>query len=202
MSGVKGAKGVITHTSAHLWPYKFVIGLLSIALAAGVNLQTHTPVSAVTKEPDADGLLTLTTERGSVRAKKIVYATNAYTSALLPEFKDKIIPGRGICSHITTDKKPSPLLTNSYSIRWGPSSYEYLIPRLDGSIIVGGARREYYQDLGVWYGNIEDDKLIETAKDYFDGYMQRLYHGWENSGATTNKVWTGSKLRHHPYKPC
>lgn len=134
------------------------------------------------------------TPRGSVRAAKIIFATNAYTSSILPEFAEKIVPVRGICSHIKPAKTPAPLLPNSYIIRWSDTKYEYLIPRLDGSIIVGGARSVYYHDLPSWYNNANDDQLIESAKNYFDGYMQRVFHGWEGSGACTSKVWTGGEL--------
>ncbi|OHW89908.1 FAD dependent oxidoreductase [Colletotrichum incanum] len=191
LSGVKGVKGCLSYTAGHLFPYKLILHLLFKALDAGVNLQTHTPVKAVTETPDEDGYLTLTTSRGKVRATKIVYATNGYTSSLLPEFVDKIVPVRGVCSHITPGKSPAPLLPHSYIIRWSDTEYEYLIPKLDGSIVVGGARSAYYHDLPSWYNNVNDDQLIESAKTHFDGYMQRVFHGWEDSGAHTSKVWTG-----------
>jgi glycine/D-amino acid oxidase-like deaminating enzyme len=191
---VKGAKGCFTYTAGHLFPYKLITQLLSKLVASGVNLQTHTPVTAVSHGPDSEGYITITTSRGPVRAKKVVYATNAYTSAVLPEYQNRIIPVRGICSHITPAKKPSQTLHNSYIIRWSATEYEYLIPRLDGSIVVGGAKTAFYaQDLGAWYNTARDDQLIESAKNYFDGYMQRIFRGWEDSGAYTDKVWTGSK---------
>ncbi|KAF6803035.1 FAD dependent oxidoreductase [Colletotrichum musicola] len=191
LSGVKGAKACLSYTAGHLFPYQLVLQLLSKALDAGVNLQTHTPVTGVTKTPDSDGFFTLTTQRGAIRAKKIIYATNAYTSTVLPEFADKIVPVRGICSHIKPRKTPAPLLPTSYIIRWSESEYEYLIPRLDGSIVVGGARSRYYHDLPAWYDNVEDNALISAAENHFDGYMQRVFRGWEDSGAYTSKVWTG-----------
>ncbi|KAF4345822.1 FAD dependent oxidoreductase [Fusarium beomiforme] len=191
LSGVKGARGCFSYTAGHCWPYKLILQLLSKAVEANVNLQTNTPVTAVTEKPDQNGYLTLTTSRGKIRAAKIIYATNAYTSSILPEFADKIVPVRGICSHIKPGKTPAPQLPNSYIIRWSDTKYEYLIPRLDGSIIVGGARSVYYHDLPEWYNNVNDDKLIESAKTYFDGYMQRVFRGWEDSGAYTSKIWTG-----------
>ncbi|KAF9881470.1 FAD dependent oxidoreductase [Colletotrichum karsti] len=191
LSGVKGAKGCLSYSAGHLFPYKMIIGLLSKALAAGVNLQTNTPVTSVTDAPDAEAYLTLMTSRGPIRAKKIVYATNGYTSSILPEFSEKIVPVRGICSHIEPAKTPAPLLPHSYIVRWSDTEYEYLIPRLDGSIVVGGARSEYWQDLDSWYNTVRDDELIDSAKNYFDGYMQRVFRGWEDSGARTSKVWTG-----------
>ncbi|KAG8158137.1 hypothetical protein KVR01_011898 [Diaporthe batatas] len=194
LSGVKGAKGCVSYSAGHLWPYKLILALLQKAVDAGVNLQTHTPVTGVSKEPDAEGYYTLTTkERGTLRAKKVVYATNGYTSSILPEFENKIVPVKGICSHVVPRKKPAPHLPNSYIIRWSPTEYEYLIPRLDGSIVVGGARERYYHDLHSWYNTVEDDKLITTggAHHHFDDYMQKNFKGWEDSGAYTHKVWTG-----------
>ncbi|KAH9908420.1 FAD dependent oxidoreductase [Xylariomycetidae sp. FL2044] len=204
LSGVKGAKGCFTYTAAHLFPYKLVTHLLARALEAGVNLQTNTPVTRV--DAAAEGKLTLTTPRGPVRATKVVYATNGYASALLPELEGKIIPVRGICSHIVVPPpppagrepgrrrgggRPPPLLANSYIIRRSPTSYEYLVPRLDGSIVVGGGRETYLHKLDSWYGVARDDGLIEEARGHFDGYMQRTFHGWEDSGAETARVWTG-----------
>jgi glycine/D-amino acid oxidase-like deaminating enzyme len=176
-----------------MWPYKLILALLSAAVNAGVNLQTHTPVTEVSKTPDGEGYATLTTPRGMIRSKKIVYATNGYTSSILPEYADKIVPVRGICCHIKPRKTQAPLLPNSYIIRWSDTEYEYLIPRLDGSIIVGGARSAYYHDLQSWYNNVNDSQLIELAKTHFDGYMQRVFHGWEDSGAYTSKLWTGGE---------
>lgn len=192
LSGVKGAKGCFTYTTGHLYPYKLMTHLLAKATKAGINLQTHTPVSSVASTPDSQGYFTITTtERGTVRAKKIVYATNGYTSHILPEFAGKIIPTRGICSHIVPEKKPAPHLPNSYILRAGAVEYEYLIPRLDGSIVVGGGRSRYYHNLDSWYDTVKDDELIENAKPHFEGYMQRIFHGWENSGAKLAKIWTG-----------
>jgi hypothetical protein len=42
-----------------------------------------------------------------------------------------------------------------------------------------------------WYRNVDDRILIDGAKDYYNDYMQRTYHGWENHPATVNKIWTG-----------
>ncbi|CAG9953262.1 unnamed protein product [Clonostachys rosea f. rosea IK726] len=191
LSGVKGVKGCISYSAGHLFPYKLTLHLLSKAVDAGINLQTHTPVLSVAEQPDADGFITVTTSRGSVKARNVVYATNAYTSSLLPEFAGKIIPVRGMCSHISPTKKPAPHLPSTYIIRWSDTNYDYLIPRLDGSIILGGARSIFYRDLDSWYNNVDDGQLIEAGKSHFDGYMQRVFHGWEDSGAYTSKLWTG-----------
>ncbi|KZF25800.1 FAD dependent oxidoreductase [Xylona heveae TC161] len=194
VSGVKGAKGCFSFTAGHLWPYKLVMHLLRLVVSRGVNLQTYTPVVSVSDEPDpVTGAWTVTTEsRGSIKAKKVIFATNAYTAGLAPAYAQKIIPVRGICSRIVTPKgKNSPHLPNTYGLRWSGWEYDYLIPRMDGSIVVGGARRRFYSDPKKWYNTTDDSQLMESAKSYFDGYMQRHFRGWEDSGAYTDQVWTG-----------
>lgn len=196
VSGVKGAKGAYKYAAGHVWPYKMIHHMFTNALAHdNVSIQTNTPVTSISSTPDSRGRWTVTTSRGTVSARQVVMATNAYTAALLPEYRDKIIPYRGICSHIVTPgpAKP-PLLANTYALRFNSWDFDYLIPRNDGSIIVGGARRTYLPHLEDWYGNVDDTQLIDRAKGYFDGYMQRHFRGWEDSGAYTDRVWTGSEL--------
>ena len=198
VSGVKGAKGCFSFTAAHLWPYKLVTHLLGLAVAKGLNLQTDTPVTHVASTADADGRYVVATPRGTVAAKKVVFASNGFTAGILPEYARTIVPCRGICSRIVTpDLKKAPYLNNTYSLRTGPGMYDYLIPRADGSMIVGGAKTAMSEDLdkSAWYDNTDDDDLIEPARGYFDGYMQRHFLGWEQSGAYVDKVWTGSKSK-------
>lgn len=201
LSGIKQATSATTYTAGHLWPYQLILHLLRKAIDRGVNLQTHTPVHSVSSERDADSLWTLSTPRGDLKAKTVVYASNGYTAGLLSELKDKIVPVRGLCCRIVTPKTRAPLLSNSYVLRFNDWEYDYLIPRTDGSIVVGGARRDYHMDLDEWFGNHDDSKLIEPAKDYFDGYMQRHFHGWEDSEAYTESIWTGSKSTQLPLQP-
>lgn len=194
VSGVKNAKGCFSFTAAHLWPYKFVMHLLGLAITKGLNLQTETPALHVTSTPDADGCYVVTTPRGIITAKKIVFASNGFTAGLLPEYSQKIVPCRGTCSRIVTpDPDKAPYLNNTYTLRTGHGLYDYLIPRVDGSIIVGGAKSSMSKDKSVWYDNSDDNELIEPSQDYFNEYMQRRFIGWEDSGAYVDKVWTGSK---------
>lgn len=168
--------------------------LLSIALANGANLQTTTPVLSVSPKVDSDGNWVVLTPRGVIKAKKVVFASNGYTAGIAPEYTNKIVPCRGICSRITASESggPLPYLANSYCIRKA-GTYDYLISRADGSIIVGGARAAFWDDRKTWHDVTNDDEMIEPAANYFDGFMQRTFRGWENSGAVTEMVWTGSE---------
>lgn len=193
VSGIKGALNCFTFTAGHIWPYKMVMHLLQGVVNRGANLQTMTPVTSIDESPLPDGRWAVHTERGNIKAKKLLLATNAYTSHLAPQFKNHIVPVRGICSRIVVPEgKVAPFLPQTYSIRYGPSMYDYLIPRPDGSIVVGGAKTRFWAEKKHWYDVVDDGKLIEPAKTYFDGLMQRHFVGWEGSEAYTDRVWTGS----------
>ncbi|KAJ4240551.1 hypothetical protein NW757_012319 [Fusarium falciforme] len=192
ISGVKNAQACISYTAAHLWPSKLVHQLLEKLIDQGLNVQAHTPVTSISK--DGDGSWSVSTPRGMIQAKKIIHATNAYASHILPEYTHAITPVRGVCSHLESDKKENtPYLVNTYGIRFDEVNNDYLIPRADGSIIVGGARQAFWHDKRLYYDTTRDDELVHEANSYFDDYMQRYFRGWEDSGMKTSKVWTGSK---------
>lgn len=189
---MKGAQCAFSFTAAHLWPAKMVHQLLQGLLEKGLNLQANTPVASISPTPDADGRWTVQTPRGSIKAGKVVVATNGYTAQVLPQYEDRIVPIRGICSRITSPRGPNtPHLVNTYGIRFDSSNNDYLIPRADGSIVVGGARQMFWHKRDTWFDNVRDDELVRDAAPYFDGYMQRHFRGWEESGAKTERVWTG-----------
>ena len=67
-------------------PFKYVYGLLHAALRKGVELYTHVRVIDVaSRSPDEHQVLT---ERGTVIARRVIVATNAFTSQLFPELSE------------------------------------------------------------------------------------------------------------------
>ncbi|KAL4870575.1 hypothetical protein BDV12DRAFT_207600, partial [Aspergillus spectabilis] len=193
ISGVKGAKACISYTAGTLWPYKLVLGLLSkITPSPLLNVQTSTPVTSITSHGQY-GSHTIHTPRGIITAQKVVYATNAYTPGLLPQYAANIIPCRGICCHITVPEgKDAPFLPYSYVIRSETGDGQsYLITRPDGSVIVGGAQYSFVNEREQWFNVIDDSTLIEPARGHYDGFMQRTFRGWEESGAFVKEIWTG-----------
>lgn len=196
ISGVKGAHCAFSFTAAHVWPRKMVHQLLAKLLEQDykLNVQANTPVASVSDVIDETGRWTIQTPRGAIKARKVVHATNGYTSQVLPEYARGITPIRGVCSHIDSPlKRQTPHLNNTYAIRFDSRNYDYLIPRTDGSIIVGGARQRFWHKPERWFNTVRDDELVDEASSYFDGYMQRYFSGWEKTQAETKKVWTGSE---------
>ncbi|TVY85983.1 Gamma-glutamylputrescine oxidoreductase, partial [Lachnellula willkommii] len=198
-SNPPGCVGCFSSRAATLWPYKLFMGILNKAVSQGLNLQTNTLVTSITSTSSTGTpIWTATTaQRGTISAPKLIIATNGYTSALLPEYHSKIIPARGTASHIVLPAgapapapAPAPRLPGSYGIRI-PGAIDYLNPRPDGSIVVGGARSTFYAIDSHWKNVVDNSALIEPAAHYFDTYMQRHFRSWEESGAAVEGIWTG-----------
>lgn len=64
-------------------PFKYVCGLLQAAVARGVELFTHVRVTEV-QSADPDRHSVITTD-GTIVARRVIAATNAFTSRLFPE---------------------------------------------------------------------------------------------------------------------
>jgi len=192
ITSIHGAKAGLSTPILSLWPYKFVTQLLERVLSKGnANLQTNTAVTAIETDDD-DGGYTVNTNRGQVKTPIIVFATNGYTAGLLPQYRNIITPTKATASHITVPlDQHAPYLSNTYNIRYAPNRVDYLNPRPDGSIVVGGGKWTYEKERELWYNVHDDSTLIEPARHYFDGLMQRHFRGWEDSGAETESVWTG-----------
>ena len=195
ISGVKGAKAAITVTAAQLWPYKFVTGLLAkLIKRTSINVRTHTRVTSVL--PDRDGRHVVSTPRGAIRAQKVVFATNAYTSGVAPEYCQKIVPRKGSCSHIRVPKNTlhqPPHLTHTYGLSYSNGHRDYLIPRPDNGVICGGGKHTYGDQTELWFNNWDDSTVIEATRKHFATVMQENFVGWERSGAEVDYLWSGSK---------
>ncbi|CZR67624.1 related to oxidoreductase [Phialocephala subalpina] len=200
ITSIRGAKAAFSCPALSLWPYKFVLGLLQHVLNLGAKLYTLTPVTSMERVPGdtagAKGLTALRTPRGTTLARKVIFSTNAYASNLLPQYSNTIIPGRGTACRIVRQPSTSEYtqLVNTYNIHGSASSREYLVPRPDGSIILGGGQALYREDKQRWYDMIDDGTLIEGVKEkWFEGYMGRTFRGWELSGEDerVDCVWTG-----------
>ncbi|KAJ5125126.1 FAD dependent oxidoreductase [Penicillium atrosanguineum] len=191
LCGVKGAVACASYTAGTIWPYKFIMHLIQKLVSSNkVNLQTNTPVLSI--DADENGGYSIKSPRGQMHAKRVIHANNAYVSGLLPEYTKNIVPCKGICCRITVpDGVRAPLLNNSYIHRTDDNVLSYLIPRADGSIVVGGAAAKFKSFRDQWYDNVDDSVLIEAAKDYYSDYMQRTFNGWENTGASVQRIWSG-----------
>lgn len=107
---MRDAKGCFSPTERHIWPYEFVMHLLNVAVSKGVNLHTNTNGTRIPDMPNEDGTWTVTTDRGSIRAKKVVLVLNGYVAGIALQDAQKIVPSRGICSVSSLRKDHRPHL--------------------------------------------------------------------------------------------
>ena len=122
------------------------------------------------------------TPRGTIRARSVILATNGYTSHLLPEFADLIVPVRGEMSALLPPKG-APRLPNSYGLygqRGQPlHSDDYLnqrpyegVPNPAGHYMFGGAsgaaKHEY---VGVWDDSVVDEGMAAWLRRRLLEYM-------------------------------
>jgi glycine/D-amino acid oxidase-like deaminating enzyme len=192
ITGIKGAVGAFSVPAVSFWPYRLVAGLLERMLVRWpdrLNVQMHTPVLSLADNAEGN---VLETTRGRVRADKVVLATNAWTAGLLPQFKEAIIPIRGMASHHSPAVPIHPHLANTYNIVYAGKGADYLNPRPDGGIVVGGGAWMFSSDRSAWYNNFDDSyPFSEKVQEYWSGYMQKNFLGWEDSKAVADAVWVG-----------
>ncbi|KAI2463392.1 FAD dependent oxidoreductase [Annulohypoxylon bovei var. microspora] len=192
VTGVKDAKVAFTYPAHTVWPYKMVMHMLAGVVRQGANLQTHTPVHEVSSAADGEGYWTLSTSRGATKARRVVFATNAYTSGLLPEYDDAIYPARGAACRVVPRPLPEARLGSCAVEVKSPATVDcYYGVRPDGSLIVGGAKTAFSARRDLWYRNYDDSTQIEPAVPYFPVWPRRTLAGWEGSTVEVDSVWTG-----------
>jgi len=210
----KGASGVtLTEGAGQLWPYKYVSFIVEKCVREGrLNVQTNTPVTAVEAvEGEAEGgyRQLVRTPRGSVKARHVVLATNGYTSHLLRDFTDLIVPVRCEMSALHPPVG-SQRLPNSYGMvgfeGGNPEHDDYLIqrpfydsPNGDGSrrgghLMFGGGRSVAMYDC---VGESDDDIIDPGEADYLRRTLLRsMVLGGQTEGLKELKAshqWTGIK---------
>lgn len=70
-------------------PGRYTQAMRKRALAAGVRIFAHTKATGLVRDGDS---FTVHTERGAVRARNVLVATNGYTGKLTPHFAERLIP--------------------------------------------------------------------------------------------------------------
>jgi glycine/D-amino acid oxidase-like deaminating enzyme len=167
----------LTKGAGSLWPYKYVTFILERHVQDGfLNLQTNTPVEKLESLKEEYYRTALHTSRGVLKARTVILATNGYTSALLPEFADLIVPMRGEMSALFPPEN-STILPNSYGmVGFGgrnASLDDYLIqrpyegvPNPAGHLMFGGGRaRATLPSAHQWDDSVIDEGSAEYLRE-------------------------------------
>lgn len=81
--------GVVYPRHAAIHPAKYHRGLLARAAASGVRIVPHCPATAIRR---TSATFAVATPKGTVKAERVLVATNGYTSALTPWLRRRVIP--------------------------------------------------------------------------------------------------------------
>ncbi|KAK8116281.1 hypothetical protein PG984_012783 [Apiospora sp. TS-2023a] len=191
---------VVQWNAASLWPYKlvaFVLERLLAAKAGGFNLQTNTPVTGLQKVEPASNLSSPTSEatshptwivhtpRGHITAKNVLLATNGYTSHLLPQFADVLVPTRGQIASLEPPYEPKegdpPLDIGHTFYLMGEKGDDGIMRRDDylvqrppphSELILGGGRQlAKNHAVGVWDDSVIDEPVKWWLRGSLSGGM-------------------------------
>lgn len=196
-----GAVGAISYAAGSLSAYKFVVGMLRLALENGLNLQTNTAVTSVTRislEGRKDRW-SIQTPRGPICADQVVMATNGYTAHIWPKLQGVIVPLRGhVSAHRPGSEMPKAGLPTTYSFIY-KEGYEYMIPRPPGSefagdIVIGGGLVKTSQEGLYEYGCTDDTSLdLETITYLRETTPQYFGKNWgrDSDEGRIRKEWSG-----------
>ncbi|KAH5097290.1 hypothetical protein HBI38_157810 [Parastagonospora nodorum] len=193
--------GAITYKSAIQNPYLTVCAMLEQSLSKGLNLQTNTMALSLSQSstaPSGGAKWEVETDRGVVKGKRVVLATNSYTGALHPRLKETkfLTPTRSQASavHPEAYSPNNTVFSRSHSYPDLHSGNNYIMVRApgdqgEGDVVIGG---------GTMFSpsrekNITDDSVINEDIALHLHRVSRTVFGYKNWGETTKVLgdWTG-----------
>lgn len=173
--------------AASLNPSKLCYAIHRLNLSLGVKLFTWTPVTNVTQALSSgeDGAYKwkVQTSRGSIIAKKVVYATNGYTNLILPEMDGLIISHKAQAIKLTPPPfgmDAFPRIEDTMSLRYLDRFYS-VMQRPDNSIVLAAPRKWPSQDPSTFaslFGTYDDSQpLAERTANAYSEFCKTLPGG-------------------------
>jgi len=187
------AGGVLTRCGFGLHPLKYALGLADAATRAGVAIHGESPVIAIRREGAG---WRLATPRGSLRAARVIVATNGYSSEdvpgalagrILPVFSSILVTRPLTDAERSTQgwQNPTPAYDSRHLLH-----YFRLLP--DGRFLFGARG-------GLSAGARAQARIHATARRDFEALFPRWRHvdtprHWSGLIALTHRLmpWTGA----------
>ena len=148
-------------------------------------MQAHTPVETISDRAE-DGWINVKTDRGSIRTRAVVHATNAFASHLLPEFEKLIKPEISTLAAISA---PSRYIKHTGAQHWDSTvnvshslrgfetqftdrrqNYHLQLPRPHNAIILGGGRQFLVHRPDQCFLSARDDEQILGIAQFFESW--------------------------------
>jgi glycine/D-amino acid oxidase-like deaminating enzyme len=211
--------GALINGAGHLHPAKFFGGLLAASLGAGAKLTCHTRVTSIGR---AGAGYRIATGRGEIRARRVVIATNGYTSVATPWLKRRLVPvtSHQIATEILPEQLRMSLIPKGRVVAEANRVTAYYRYSPDGQRFLFGGRARFYpldrkasarilfaqmterfpqlRDVKVshsWGGKVAVtlDALPHLGRDPLGCY----YAAGCNGSGVTMMTWLGYRLARH-----
>jgi len=160
-------------------PLKFVNGITKYALSKKLKIFEHTLVDKINKN---NGYYTLKSKEGSVKAKKVVVATNGfYQEGLVPQLNSRILPviSNIIVTRKLTDKEIDLNNFKTFSPIVNTKNLLYYYRKLPDNRILFGTRGDY---IGSDQSNLDRAKIMEK-------FFKNIFPDWASISIDYN--WRG-----------
>ena len=160
-------------------PLKFVNGITKYALSKKLKIFEHTLVDKINKN---NGYYTLKSKEGSVKAKKVVVATNGfYQEGLVPQLNSRILPviSNIIVTQKLTDKEIDLHNFKTFSPIVNTKNLLYYYRKLPDNRILFGTRGDY---IGSDQSNLDRAKIMEK-------FFKNIFPDWASISIDYN--WRG-----------
>ena len=160
-------------------PLKFVNGITKYALSKKLKIFEHTLVDKINKN---NGYYTLKSKEGSVKAKKVVVATNGfYQEGLVPQLNSRILP---VISNIIVTRKLTYKEIDLHNFKtFSPivntKNLLYYYRKLPDNRILFGTRGDY---IGSDQSNLDRAKIMEK-------FFKNIFPDWASISIDYN--WRG-----------
>lgn len=140
------AGGLLDHMGGHVHPLNLVLGEAAAFESLGGVIYEASPVTKVTE----GDVCTVTTEKGSVTAKQVVVAGNAYITGIIPEIEKKAMPcgTQVIATEPLTPEQQKALLPTDHCVEDCNYLLDYYRLSGDGRLIYGGGTSYGAKDPG------------------------------------------------------
>ena len=199
--GLPGVVGAVAYPAHTQNPYLLVCRMLEMSLERGLNLQTSTPALAVepaSSGPNETAGWQVQTPRGTVRARQVVLATNAYTNALHRGLADTgfLRPSRSQVSAIRPkihDLSSHPTANKSVAVndRGSGDYFAMRAPGLRGAgdVLYGGGRNHSAtREMGV----TDDSVVNQNIAAYLKTSVPEVFgHGTWGKESIEVRDWSG-----------
>ncbi|CAI6269525.1 unnamed protein product [Periconia digitata] len=196
--------GALSYQAGAIWAYRFTTSIWKNLLEQFPNtlsIETNTPVLSIAVSPAGDDRpkgfpYALQTPRGTIYAKHVVHATNAFASHLVPGLRSKIVGARAHMSAQSAGHEFTRCSTKgmrSWGVIYG-DGFDYVTqrPAQQGDLMVGGGFRRSLNQ-GVDQVGVYDDSaaLDALTMSHIAGVLPAIFSPNWGAGIALKQAWSG-----------